>query len=170
MQLSQDLLLYIGQNYLKDTLCIKKLFYHNKDDKLQLILFGEVLHYHKLFSKTTIPLKFLTKCSHTWFANNFTKYVPRSFMPYEREAYIEYLDDMWIEFLKLKCKCNIFVTFESMDDDEGDLEISIEYIDTGSGEIMGTIPDLGIQEFQPKIYKKLNKLIYKKIINFKKNN
>ena len=77
---------------------------------------------------------------------------------------------MWIEFLKLKCKCNIFVTFESMDDDEGDLEISIEYIDTGSGEIMGTIPDLGIQEFQPKIYKKLNKLIYKKIINFKKNN
>jgi hypothetical protein len=58
MQLSQDLLLYIGQNYLKDTLCIKKLFYHNKDDKLQLILFGEVLHYYKLFSKTTIPLQF----------------------------------------------------------------------------------------------------------------
>ena len=49
MQLSQDLLLYIGQNYLKDTLCIKKLFYHNKDDKLQLTLFGEVLHYYKLF-------------------------------------------------------------------------------------------------------------------------
>ena len=91
MQLSEDIFLYIGQNYLKDTLHIKKMFYHNKDDKLQLILFGTVLHYNKLFSKTTIPLKFLTKCSHTWFANNFTKYVPRSFMPYEREAYIEYL-------------------------------------------------------------------------------
>ena len=61
MQLSQDLLLYIGQNYLKDTLCIKKLFYHNKDDKLQLTLFGEVLHYYELFSKTTVPLRFLTK-------------------------------------------------------------------------------------------------------------
>ena len=73
MQLSEDILLYIGQNYLKDTLHIKKIFYHNKDDKLQLILFGKVLHYNKLFSKTTIPLNFLTKCSNTWFANNFKK-------------------------------------------------------------------------------------------------
>ena len=70
MQLSQDLLLYIGHNYLKDILCIKKLFYHNKDDKLQSILFGEVLHFYKLFSKTTVPLRFLTKFSHRWFTNN----------------------------------------------------------------------------------------------------
>ena len=48
-----------------------------------------------------------------------------------------------------------------MNDYVEDLEISIEYIDTGSGEIMGTIADMGVQEFQPKIYKKLNKLIYK---------
>ena len=72
---------------------------------------------------------------------------------------------MWIEFLKLKCKCDIFVTFKSMNDYVEDLEISIEYIDTGSGEIMGTIPDMGVQGFQPKIYKKLNKLIYKRVIN-----
>ena len=49
------------------------MFYHNKDDELQLILFGKVLHYDKLFSKTTTPLTFLTKCSNTWFANNFKK-------------------------------------------------------------------------------------------------
>ena len=86
-------------------------------------------------------------------------------MPYEREAYTEYLNDMWIEFLMLKCKCHIFVTFESIDDDEGDLEISIEYIDTGSGEIMGTTPYEGLKDFQRNIYKKLNKLIYKRVIN-----
>ena len=38
MKLSQDTLFYIGQNYLKTALCIKKMFYHNKDDELQLIL------------------------------------------------------------------------------------------------------------------------------------
>ena len=101
MQLSEDILFYVGQNYFKDKPHIKKLFYHNKDDKLQLILFGKVLHYNKLFSKTTIPLKFLTKCSHTWFANNFTENVPRSVIFYEREAYSEYITDMWIEFFKL---------------------------------------------------------------------
>ena len=56
MKLSQDILFYIGQNYLKTALCIKKMFYHNKDDEAQLILYGEVLHKYKCFSKTTLPL------------------------------------------------------------------------------------------------------------------
>ena len=61
MQLSEDILLHIGQKYLKDILCIKTLFYYNKDDKLEEILFGEVLYTHILFSKTTIPADFLLK-------------------------------------------------------------------------------------------------------------
>ena len=59
MQLSEDILLYIGQNYLKDKICIRKLFYHNKDDKLQVLLFGEVLYIHKHFPKTRILSEFL---------------------------------------------------------------------------------------------------------------
>jgi len=42
MQLSEDILFYIGQKYLKDKPHIKELFYYNKDDKLQELLFGEV--------------------------------------------------------------------------------------------------------------------------------
>ena len=56
MQLSEDILFYVGQNDLKDKPHIKKLFYYNKDDKLQELLFGEVLYKHKQFPKTTIPL------------------------------------------------------------------------------------------------------------------
>ena len=51
MQLSEDILFYIGQNHLKDKPHIKKLFYHNKDDKLQELLFGEVLSIHKHYPK-----------------------------------------------------------------------------------------------------------------------
>ena len=45
VSLSKDILLYIGQNYLNDRLCIKKLFYHHKDDELQKTLFDEVLYF-----------------------------------------------------------------------------------------------------------------------------
>ena len=101
MQLSEDILLYIRQNYLKDTLCIKKLFYHNIDDKLQLTLFGEVLHYYKLFSKTSIPLHFLSKCSHTWVSNNLLKHVPRSIEPTVHKMYRDYITDLGTYFVKL---------------------------------------------------------------------
>ena len=59
MQLSSDILFFIGQNYLQDTLYIKKLFYHFEDDELQKILFGEVLYKHKQYPKTTLPLDFI---------------------------------------------------------------------------------------------------------------
>ena len=59
MQLSEDILFYIGQNYLKDKQHIKKLFYYNKDDKLQELLFGEVLYIHKHYPKTRISSGFL---------------------------------------------------------------------------------------------------------------
>ena len=37
MKLSQDILFYIGQNYLKTALCIKNMFYHITDDEFQFI-------------------------------------------------------------------------------------------------------------------------------------
>ena len=158
MQLSQDLLLYIGQNYLKDTICIKKLFYHNKDDKLQLILFGEVLHYYKLFSKTTVPLRFLTKFSHRWFTNNLSQKVPRSIEAFDRRWYKLHIDKMFIDFSKLKWDCDILITFESTWDDES-LNIIIEYINYNNNEVVYTIIDDYLQYFQPNIYKKLKRLI-----------
>ena len=164
MQLSQDLLLYIGQNYLKDTLCIKKLFYHNKDDKLQLILFGEVLHYYKLFSKTTVPLRFLTKFSHRWFTNNLSQKVPRSIEAFDRRWYRLHIDRMFIDFSKLKWECDVLVTFESTWDDES-LNISLEYINDNNNEVVSTIDDDELEYYQPNIYKKLKQFIFKRIIN-----
>ena len=164
MQLSQDLLLYIGQNYLKDTLCIKKLFYHNKDDKLQLILFGEVLHYYKLFSKTTVPLHFLTKFSHRWFTNNLSQKVPRSIKGFEGYLYKLHIDKMFYEFSKLKWECDVLVTFESTWEDES-LNISIEYINDNNNEVVSTIDDDELEYHQPNIYKKLKQFILRRIIN-----
>lgn len=164
MQLSQDLLLYIGQNYLKDTLCIKKLFYHNKDDKLQLILFGEVLHYYRLFSKTTVPLRFLTKFSHKWFTNNLSQKVPRSIEAFDRRLYKLHIVRMFIDFSKLKWDCDVLVTFESTWDDES-LNISIEYINDNNNEVVDTIDDEELEYFQPNIYKKLKQFILRRIIN-----
>ena len=164
MQLSQDLSLYIGQNYLKDTLCIKKLFYHNKDDKLQLILFGEVLHYYKLFSKTTVPLRFLTKFSHRWFSNNLSQKVPRSIEAFDRRWYKLHTDRMFIDFSKLKWECDVLVTFESTWDDES-LNISLEYINDNNNEVVSTIDDDELEYHQPNIYKKLKQFILRRIIN-----
>ena len=164
MQLSQDLLLYIGQNYLKDTLCIKKLFYLNKDDKLQLILFGEVLHYYKLFSKTIVPLRFLTKFSHRWFTNNLSQKVPRSIEAFDRRCYKLHIDRMLIEFIKLKWDCDVLVTFESTWEDES-LNISIEYINENNNEVVRSIDDDDLEYYQPNIYKKLKQFILKRIIN-----
>ena len=164
MQLSQDLFLYIGQNYLKDTLCIKKLFYHNKDDKLQLILFGEVLHYYKLFSKTTVPLRFLTKFSHKWFTNNLSQKVPRSIEAFDRRWYKLHIDRMFIDFSKLKWDCDVLVTFESTWEDES-LNISIEYINDNNNEVVHSIDDDDLEYYQPNIYKKLKQLILRRIIN-----
>ena len=164
MQLSEDILLYIGQKYLKDKICIRKLFYHNKDDKLQVLLFGEVLHHYKLFSKTTVPLCYLTKFSHRWFSNNLSRKVPRSIEAFDRRWYKLHIDRMFIDFSKLKSKCDILITFESWWDDES-LDISIEYIDNNNCEVLYTIKPDDLQYCQPNIYKKLKQLIFKKIIN-----
>ena len=59
MQLSEDILFYIGQKYLKDKPHIKELFYYNKDDKLQELLFGEVLYIQKHYPKTRTSSGFL---------------------------------------------------------------------------------------------------------------
>ena len=74
MQLSSDILLFIGQNYLQDTLYIKKLFYHFEDNELQKILFGEVLYKYKQYLKTTLPLDFIFPCVDTnvWIFHNIT--------------------------------------------------------------------------------------------------
>ena len=164
MQLSEDILLYIGQNYLKDKICIRKLFYHNKDDKLQVLLFGEVLHYYKLFSKTTVPLCYLTKYSHRWFSNNLSQKVPRPIKGFEGYLYKLNIDKMFDDFSKLKWECDVLVTFESTWDDES-LNISIEYINENNNEVVRTIDDDELEYYQPNIYKKLKQLIFKKIIN-----
>ena len=74
MQLSEDILFYIGQKYLKDKPHIKELFYYNKDDKLQELLFGEVLYVHKHFPKTRISagFLFLKKNPNEWMYINAT--------------------------------------------------------------------------------------------------
>ena len=74
MQLSEDILFYIGQKYLKDKPHIKELFYYNKDDKLQELLFGEVLYIHKHFPKTRISagFLFLKKNPNEWMYINAT--------------------------------------------------------------------------------------------------
>lgn len=118
MQLQQDILLYIGQNYLKDTLRIKKLFYRNKDDKLQILLFGEILYYYNIFPWTTIPINYLfpKRNNKKWlFKQMYIKDDPEDMENYNftvsfkidetKNIYfiIEYVD----EFMKIDLKSNI---------------------------------------------------------------
>ncbi len=102
MQLSEDILFYVGQNYLKDKPHIKKLFYHNKDDKLQELLFGEVLYIHKHFPKTRISSGFL-----------FLKNNPNEWMFINATEEEDSIDSTVDEYLNLMEEI-----FDRIDDDE----------------------------------------------------
>jgi len=167
MKLSEDILLYIGQNYLKDTQHIKKLFYHNKDDKLQELLFGEVLYIHKHFPKTRISAWFL-----------FVKKNPNEWM-YINGTEEDSIDSSVDEYLNLigeifnridDDEYHIYITFEIINDDP---TVEIEYVWKGFDEpaiysidrISFTIDNETINKYLPDIYKKLKQLILKKCIN-----
>ena len=161
MQLSEDILFYVGQNYLKDKPHIKKLFYHDKDDKLQELLFGEVLYIHKHFPKTRISAGFL-----------FLKKKPNEWMYiYGTEQHS--IDSTAVEYLNLigeiferidDDEYRIYITFEMINDDP---TVEIENVWKGFDEpaiysidrISFTIDNETINKYLPDIYKKLKQLI-----------
>ena len=142
MQLSQDLILFIGQNYLKDTLCIKKMFYHNKDDKLQLILFGEVLHKHKCFSKQTIPMSFIypKRKNYSWIYKRMeiiynlnSHLVNHNYESIETLNICKELHDKTLQYND-KDLYEILITFQTKEKTKKKLIIKIEYINKESNE------------------------------------
>ena len=78
--------------------------------------------------------------------------------------YRDEITDMWVDFLRLKSKWDILITFESWWDDES-LDICIEFIDYVDCKVVYTIKPDDLQYYQPKIYKKIKQRIFKKIIN-----
>ncbi len=147
MQLSEYILLQIGQNYLKDTQHIKKLFYHNEDDKLQELLFDEGPYTHKQFPKTTIPLDGVLKNPNEWMCINgikkFTNVEYSLFEVCERvrmtiDRLIESsINDEYTNLLGEFCErvnddeYKIFITFEIKNDD---FMFKIEYVCKGFDE------------------------------------
>ena len=77
--------------------------------------------------------------------------------------YRDELTDMWVDFLRLKSKCDILITFESWWWDDESLDISIEYIEYDNCQVVYTIKPDDLQYYQPNIYKKSKQLFFKKI-------
>ena len=158
MQLSEDILLYIGQNYLKDTQHIKKLFYHNEDNKLQKLLFDEVLYKHKQFPKTTIPLNCIRETPNQLIILDG---IVEDFLGLPYELYKKGIDYDY----------NVLVTFEITNID---FIVEVEYlVDRDNYEpkiyhiddILPIIDDEYINKRVPCIYKRLEKLVLNKLIN-----
>ena len=168
MRLSEDILFYIGHNYLKDTLCIKKLFYYNKDDKLQDLLFGEVLYIHKHFPKTrtSAGFLFLKKNPNEWMYINGTE---EDSIDSSVDEYLNLIGEIFerIDYSEYQ----IYITYETINDD---LIVKIEYVWIGFDEptiysidrISFTIDNETINKYLPNIFKKLKQLIFKKCISF----
>ena len=158
MQLSQDLLLYIGQNYLKNTQHIKKLFYHNEDNKLQELLFGEVLYKHKQFPKTTIPLDCVLEPPNQMMILNG---IVEEFLDLAYELYKKGIDYEY----------QVLVTFEIINDVP---TVEVEYVVKRNNheptiycidKLVSVIDDEYINKRVPGIYKRLEQLVLKKFIN-----
>lgn len=186
MQLSQDILLYIGQNYLKDLLCIKKLFYYYKDDELQTILFGEVLYKHKQLPKTTIPLDFISPDrnsasawyrKHTNITNN-NQWIFYNLTPFHqlKKNIFNSIDEFCDLFIALRDRQSndeyqIYLTFEK----KKQLLIKLEYIIYNGYDnepviysdefISYTLSHEKLRHTIPDVYKTIKKEIYKQIIN-----
>ena len=161
---SSDLLSFIGHKYLKDTLCIKKLFYHHKDDELQKILFGEVLYKHKQYPKTTLPLDFILpdRNNNYWiydyWLNRYSVFNHLALTP---------------AMLANKDEYKIFITFEKILKKR--LLIKIEYICYNGYDnepvtyneefVRYSIDNKELKTYSPIIHKILIIMIYKQIIN-----
>ena len=168
MQLSSDILFFIGQNYLQDTLYTKKLFYHFEDDELQKILFGEVLYKHKQYPKTTLPLDFILPDRN----NNYWIYEKTK---YRLNRYVFNHLDLTMEMHSKanKDEYKMFITFEKIL--KKGLSIKIEYICYNGYDnepviysdefISYSIDNKELKIYSPHVHKILIKTIYKKIIN-----
>ena len=158
MQLSEDILLRIGQNYLKDTLHIKKLFYHNEDDKLQELLFDEVLYKHKQFPKTTIPLDCVLETPNQLMILNA---IVDEFLELAYELYKKGIDYEYQVLVLFEITNNDFIVKVEYVVERVNHEPAIYCID----ELLSVIDDEYINKRIPGIYKRLGLLVLKKIIN-----
>ena len=169
MKLSQDILFYIGQNYLKTALCIKKMFYHNKDDELQLILYGEVLHKYKLFSKTTLPLSYIYfKNENHWIHKKMAKiYISilhllnHGFESIQTLHKSEELYEKTLEYYD-KNLYEIYITFQTKEKTKKKLIIKIEYINRESNV---SVFNFTLTKDSPFNLEEIKHLIYKRVIN-----
>jgi len=173
--ISSDLLCFIGQKYLKDTLCMKKLFHKCKDDELQKILFGEVLYKHNQFPKTTIPLKFFFSNvnSNIWIFNSMFHYVmftnDSSLIIDNFDEHNEIMDEL--NNRQSKDEYQIYLTFEK----ETHLLIKLEYICYNGYEneevlynesiINYTIDIEKLRLYLPNVYKRIVKQLNKRFFN-----
>ncbi len=158
MQLSEDILLYIGLNYLKDTQHIKKLFYHNEDNKLQELLFGEVLYKHKQFPKTTIPLDCVLENPNQLLILNG---IVEEFLDLAYELYKKGIDYEYQVLVTFEITNIDFIVRVEYVVDRDNYEPKIYYID----ELLHIIDDEYINKRVPGIYKRLEKLVLNKFIN-----
>jgi len=170
MQLSTDIFLYIGQNYLKNILCIKKIFYHYEDNDLQKLLFNEVLYKYKTFIKTTLPFNFIipNKNNNAWIFHNIKQLDKlKKYKSYSNENYNSFVNDVYNRIREDEYQ--IYLTFEK----EKHLLIKLEYIcyngyDNEIIEYSDTISNYTIDNenlkfYLPKIYKTLKNKIYHKV-------
>jgi len=167
MQLSSDILLYIGQNYLHDTLYIKKLFYHFEDDELQKILFGEILYKHNQFPKTIIPLDFIFPCVDTnvWIYHNLKPFHKSKKITFNSIYDYDYFKSAIYE-RKYEWAYQIYLTFEK----EKHLLIKLEYICYNgyeNEEVLNnyTIDNEKLKQYIPKVYNRIVNKLNKRLFN-----
>ena len=164
---SSDLLCFIGQNYLKDILCIKKLFYHFEDDELQKILFGEILYKHNQFPKTTLPLDFIFPCVDTneWIFHNLKPLHKLKKITFNS---IDDYDDFIFAIYdrKYEWAYKIYLTFEK----EKHLSIKLEYTCYNgyeNEEVLNnyTIDNEKLKQYIPHVYKRIVKELNNRFFN-----
>ena len=175
VSVSSDMLSFIGQNYLKNVLCIKKLFYHHKDDELQKILFGEVLYKHNQFPKTTIPLKFFFPKvnNNIWIFNSMFHFIMGSddisLIVDNFDEHNEIMDEL--NNRQSNDEYQIYLTFEK----ETHLSIKLEYICYNGYEneeiiydesnISYTIDNEKLRLYIPNVYKRIVKKLNKRFFD-----
>ena len=172
---SSDLLCFIGQKYLKDILCIKKLFYKYKDDELQKILFGEVLYKHNQFPKTTMPLKFFFPKvnNNIWIFNSMFDFIMGSddisLIVDNFDEHNEIMDEL--NNRQSNDEYQIYLTFEK----EKTLVYKLEYIIYNGYDnepviysdefISYTIDNEKLKQYIPNVYKKIVKKLNKRFFD-----
>jgi len=149
-------------------LCIRKLFYHCKDDELQKILFGEVLHKYKCFTKTTLPMSYIypKRNNNAWLCNRIgTIYGSIGLfvkLNYDSIETLNKYEDLHDKVLKYNNRSlyEVLVTFQTREKTKKKLLIKIEYIDKESNEsvfsfLLTEDPPLNLEELRTAIRKKI---------------